>query len=127
MDKSIKLISRIIMALPIAIFGLFHLTNGHAVSAAVPAWLPGPMFWVYLTGTFHILYAIFAIGNIRYAAWFALIMAGLLFFYAFLIHLPGMLAAGKDQMKSMGEMINMLKDTVMGGGALYLFTELKKK
>jgi putative oxidoreductase len=127
MNNILKITARVLITFPIALFGYFHFPNAAMSASVVPAWLPGALFWVYFTGVIHIVYAVMVIGNIKYASWVSLLMAGILLFYALAIHLPGLLNAGGDQMKGMTEMGGMFTDIALAGAALYLAAELKWK
>jgi uncharacterized membrane protein len=47
-------VARVLFALPFGIFGLLHFMGGQNMAGMVPAWIPGGVFWVYLTGLAHI-------------------------------------------------------------------------
>jgi len=88
------------------------------MSNAIPSFIPGAIFWVYLTGMALILAAISFIINkqVRVAG---LLLGTLLLIFAFLVHLPGMIHATEDIMKwqSMGD---MLRDLAMAASAFYI-------
>jgi uncharacterized membrane protein len=124
MNQVLKLSGRILLGGVIAVFGIFHIMNGAGMAGLVPKFMPFPVFWVYLTGVFHILFAIFIIGNLRYSKWISIGMAALCVFYALAIQLPGML--NSTGMQQMTYMIGMLKDIGLAGGAFFIAAELKK-
>ena len=88
------------------------------MSNAIPAFIPGAIFWVYLTGVALILAAISFIINkqVRLAG---LLLGTLLLIFALLVHLPGMIHATEDLIKwqSMGD---LLRDLAMAAGAFYI-------
>jgi uncharacterized membrane protein len=43
-------IGRWLFALPLAVFGILHLMAGSQMANVVPAWIPGGVVWVYITG-----------------------------------------------------------------------------
>ncbi len=43
-------VARYVFAIPFGIFGLLHLMGGQNMAGMVPSWIPGGVFWVYLTG-----------------------------------------------------------------------------
>jgi putative oxidoreductase len=49
MDVFIKS-GKYLLAIPMAIFGLFHFISGPAMAGMVPEVIPGGVLWVYLTG-----------------------------------------------------------------------------
>ena len=50
--------ARLLYAIPMAIFGLFHFMNGSQMAGMVPSFIPGGIFWVYLTGLALVLAAV---------------------------------------------------------------------
>jgi putative oxidoreductase len=125
MSNVLKIVGRVLLGLIIAVFGIFHLLNGAAMAGIVPKFMPIPVFWIYLTGAFHIFFAVMIIFKIKFSFWVALIMAALLVFYALAIHLVGLLGAASGA--GMSDMINMLKDLGLAAGALYVASDLKKE
>lgn len=102
---------RIIFSLPFVIFGLFHFINGGQMAGMVPGFIPGGIFWVYVTGLAMIAAAVsFFTG--RYARLAGILLAVLLGIFVLTIHLPGLL--GGNQMSMPG----LLKDFALAGGAL---------
>lgn len=113
----ISLIGRIVFALPMLLFGVGHLTNAANMAAMVPAWLPGGVFWVYLTGVALVAAgAALIIGKMTFYA--ALGLSVLVFTFALTVHLPGMLK-GEGMMKMMS-MVSLYKDVAIAGAALYI-------
>ena len=54
-------LGRPLFAVVFAIFGLLHLAMGGNMTAAVPAWVPGPaIIWVYFTGVAMVAAASFS-------------------------------------------------------------------
>jgi len=117
-------IGRILFAAVIAFFGLGHFMNGTAMSAMIPKWLPGGVFWVYLTGALLMLSAIAIISH-RQMKWAGILLALLLFGFVFTIHIPSLLAATEDGAKQVA-MANILKDAAMGAAALVIASTAKK-
>lgn len=107
-----KVVARVLFGLPMVAFGAIHFMMGSEMSGYVPAFLPAPTFWVYLTGLVLLLGGIAIIAN-RYVDWAAGVLGLLLLSFALLIHLP-MHMAGEAM--AMG---NLLKDTALAGAALY--------
>lgn len=108
-------VARIIYAVPLAVFGLMHLTSGKAMAGMVP--VPGGVFWVYFTGLALIAAAVSIIIQ-KMSYWACLGLALLLALFALTIHMPGL-----PNPSSMG---NFLKDLSLAGAALYLAGALKK-
>ena len=99
--------ARILYAIPMAIFGIFHFMNGSAMAGMVPSFIPGGVFWVYLTGLGLILAAV-AILIQKKARLASLLLAAMLIIFVLTIHLPGL----GDSMP------NLLKDAALAGAAL---------
>lgn len=102
---------RIIFALPFLFFGLFHFMGASKMSAVVPEYLPGGVFWVYLTGAAHILASLAMLFN-KFAKIASILLAIMLILFALMTHLPA--ALNGEQM----EMANVLKNIALAGGAL---------
>ncbi len=116
-------IGRILFAAVIAFFGLGHFMNGPAMAGMIPSWLPGGVFWVYLTGAILVLAGIAIIAH-RQMKWASILLALMLFGFVFVIHLPGLMAATEDGAKQLA-MANILKDAAMGAAALVIASTAK--
>ncbi len=102
-----KTVSRYLFAIPFIIFGILHFMNAGGMAGMVPGWLPGGVFWVYLTGLALIAAPIsLFIGKKDKLA--MLLLALMLVIFALLVHLPG----GQSSMPS------LLKDLSLAGAAL---------
>jgi uncharacterized membrane protein len=104
-------VARHIFALPFGIFGLMHFVFGAGMAGMVPAYLPGGVFWVYLTGLAMIAAcaAMITGKQIRLAT---TLLALLLLIYVLMVHIPGLASGNQMAMPS------MLKDLSLLGGAL---------
>ena len=102
---------RLLFAIPMAIFGLIHFMNGAQMSGMVPSFIPGGIFWVYLTGAALIAAAVSIIIQ-KKARLASLLLALLLVIFVLTIHLPGVIGGNMDLMPM------LLKDTALAGGAL---------
>jgi len=103
--------ARILYALPMAIFGLFHFMGADDMAGMVPSFIPGGVFWVYLTGAALILAAV-AILIQKKARLACLLLAAMLIVFVLTIHLPGL----SENMQA--SMPNLLKDLALAGAAL---------
>ena len=115
------IISRIaiyLLAIVMIIFGIQHFVNPDALLVAVPAFLPGGIFWVYVVGAAFILAAISFMTNIlvRVAAY---LLALLLISFVFLVHLPNYTQTA-DKGYQLNALMSMLKDTAIAAFALYI-------
>ena len=110
---NLKNIGRIVFAVPFAIFGMMHFMAAGDMAGMVPSWVPGGVFWVYLTGLALIAAAVSLI--IKKKVFLAAeLLALLLIVFVLTIHLPALL--GGDMMA----MANLLKDMSLAGGALLI-------
>lgn len=117
-------IGRILFAVPFAIFGAFHFMAGPKMGGMVPAWIPGGVFWVYMTGVAMIVASV-AIILKREARLACYGLAAMLGVFALTVHLPGL--ASPDENSMMMSMIALLKDTALAGAALGLSGQLGSK
>jgi putative oxidoreductase len=108
------MVGRILYGLPLLVFGLLHFMSAQMMAGMVPAFVPGGVLWVYITGVALILAAIAIIAN-RFAALATFLLGIMLLSFAFTIHLP-MLMGG--DMKAMS---NLLKDTALAGAAFFVY------
>jgi uncharacterized membrane protein YphA (DoxX/SURF4 family) len=109
-------VARVLFALPFGIFGLLHFMGGQNMAGMVPAWIPGGVFWVYLTGLAHIAATVSIIAQ-KKARLASLLLAAMLGVFVLTIHLPGIFGA-TDEMGRMMSMSGFLKDVALAGGAL---------
>lgn len=104
---------RITFAIPFMIFGVLHFMMASQMAGMVPGFIPGGVFWVYITGIAHLLAAIAIIIN-KWTKIAGILLAVMLFIFVLTIHIPAV--AGGDQ----SAMTNLLKDTSLAGGALLI-------
>jgi uncharacterized membrane protein len=109
-------VARILFALPFGIFGLLHFMGGQNMAGMVPSWIPGGVFWVYLTGLAHIAATVSIIAQ-KKAKLACLLLAAMLGVFVLTIHLPGVIGAA-DEMGRMMSMSAFLKDVALVGAAL---------
>ena len=118
--NNLKNIGRIVFAIPFAVFGMMHLMMANDMAGMVPGWVPGGVFWVYLTGLALIAATVSLITK-KHIYLASKLLAILLFVFVMTIHLPALL--GGDQMA----MSSMLKDMSLAGGALLIAGLFKDK
>jgi uncharacterized membrane protein len=104
---------RMLFALPFAVFGIMHLMMAGNMAGMVPSWLPGGVFWVYLTGL-ALIAATIAIITKKHISLAALLLGILMFVFVLTVHLPGLM--GGSQMAMSG----LLKDFALGGAAFMI-------
>ena len=106
-------IGRILFALPFAVFGLMHFMAAGDMAGMVPSWVPGGVFWIYLTGL-ALIAATVAIIAKKHISLAALLLGVLMFTFVLTVHLP--MVMGGNQMAMSG----LLKDFALGGAALMI-------
>lgn len=105
-------LGKYLYAIPFAIFGLMHLMNGSQMAGMVPTYVPGGVFWVYLTGIALILAGISIIIN-KFTKISTLLLGILMIIFVLTIHMPGL---SNPQMMQMA-MAGLLKDLMLAGAA----------
>jgi len=103
-------VASIIYALAIGVFGILHFVNANVMKTSIPEYLPGGIFWIYLTGTAMILFAIaiFINKSVRLACY---LLAAMLLIFVFTLHLRPLLH---------GNFTQLLKDTALAMGAIII-------
>lgn len=106
-------IGRYLYILPFAIFGILHFINADAMAGFVPSFIPGGVFWVYLTGLAFLAFCVSVV--IEKKARLACILLGvMLLIFVLTIHLPAVIGGDMNSMSS------LLKDLALAGGAWFL-------
>ena len=106
-------VGRVLYALPFGVFGLMHFMASSEMAGYVPSWIPGGVFWVYLTGL-ALLTACVSIIIQKEARLASLLLALMLAIFVLTLHLPGVMNEATMQMS----MVSLLKDTSLMGAAL---------
>jgi uncharacterized membrane protein len=104
---------KILFAIPIFIFGVFHFINTQSLENVVPVFLPGQTLWVYLTGAALVAAGLSIAFNFRIEL-VCNLLAAMLILFVLLIHLPAAMKGDQAGMTS------ALKDTALAGGALII-------
>jgi putative oxidoreductase len=118
-EQSISRFAIILLALVMAVFGIYHFIYPQNLMAYVPSFLPNAgNLWVYIPGAAFILAAIAFITNkkVKLAAY---LLAVLLFIFILTIHLPNFLNGSSDEYRQIS-LINLLKDTAIAAFALHI-------
>ncbi len=103
--------ARLLYAIPMALFGILHFMNASDMAGMVPSFIPGGVFWVYLTGLGLILAAVSIIIQ-KKARLACFLLAAMLILFVLTMHVPGLSTDMQDSMP------NLLKDTALAGAAL---------
>jgi len=106
-------VGKFLFAIPMAVFGMLHFVMAGAMAGMVPAFVPGGVIWVYITGVALIAAAVAIMIN-KHAVLAAQLLGVMLLSFALTIHLVALL--GGDQ-AAMGM---VLKDTALAGAAFVL-------
>ncbi len=109
--KAFSILGRLLLALPLAIFGFFNLTDAHASLAMVPDWLPGGVFWVYFIGACLIAGAVSVVLG-KYSRLAGILIAVLMIVFVLTVYLPKLMAGDSTSITG------LLKDLAIAGGAL---------
>lgn len=110
-------VAQIIYGLPFGVFGLMHFLSGPEMAGMVPSFIPGGVFWVYLTGL-ALLAASVSIITGQQAVLATKLLALMLGIFVLTIHLPAVLSGDPTQVQN--AMPQLLKDLSLAGGALVL-------
>jgi len=117
-NTTIFRIGTILYALVIGFFGVNHFLHGTGLQNTVPRFIPGGVFWVYLTGVALIAAAIsFLIG--KYVRIAGLLLALFLLLIVFTVHIPAMTNLSGEEHVSI-VITNLVKDTGLAGAALII-------
>ena len=108
----------VLYALVIGFFGINHFLNGTGFQNTVPSFIPGGIFWVYLTGAALIAASIsFLTGKLTKAA--GLFLAVFLIIVVLTIHLPALMRSTGNPVVSIA-LTNLVKDTGLAAAALMI-------
>ena len=119
MKNTLNLIGRILFAVPLAMFGVGHLTQASMMTGMIPSALSSvatPL--VYLTGVGLIAAAISVLIN-KWTLWSGLLLFLFLALTALTVQLPGMIHAADNTWK-MVFMGSLQKDLMLAGASLIL-------
>jgi uncharacterized membrane protein len=117
-NSTISKVGIILYALVIGFFGINHFMNGTGMAKMVPGFLPGGVFWVYVTGAAMIAAAVsFLIDKQTRLA--GLLLALFLILIVLTVHLPAVVNAQDESYRRL-PLINLIKDTGLAAGALLI-------
>lgn len=117
-EQSLSMLGRILFAIPIMIFGVFHFMNATEMSGLVPNYLPAPTIFVYVSGLGLILAGLSLILQTQTSL--AMLLLGvMLMIFALTVHLPGAMDGAQVSIS------NLLKDIALSGAAFYFSGRFK--
>jgi uncharacterized membrane protein len=90
--------TRTVFGLCLLVFGASHFVYADFSASMIPRWLPGPLFWVYLTGAGHVAAGLSFVSTIatRVASLWVTIMFAC---FVLLLHLPRVIAAPTNRVE----------------------------
>jgi len=91
-DKVVAL-THLCFAVPLAVFGAEHLSDGKSLLNAVPSYMPWRLFWVYFVG-FALIAASLSVATKIQVRWSGLLFAVMMFLFVAMLHIPGAVTAG---------------------------------
>ncbi len=113
---------RVLFALAMVVFGVQHLMYGPFVAVLISAWIPGKLFWAYLTGV-AFLAAALAIGVNRMAALAANLLGVMFLLWVAVLHAPRVAHAPHNR----DEWTSLLVALAMGGGSLVVAGRMQEE
>lgn len=111
--KQLAASGRVIFAIPLIVFGLFHFINATGMAGLVPSYLPSKVLLVYISGAGLVLAGISIVLNIL-TRLSCILLAVMLLIFMLTIHMPGL----ADEMTRQMAMVGLLKDMALMGAAL---------
>jgi uncharacterized membrane protein len=112
MDKAV-VFGRVLLVVPMAVFGAEHFVFSKGISTGVPPWMPWHLFWTYLVGT-ALIAAALSIAVRKYSTLAATLLAAMLFSFVLMIHIPNLVASPADRIR----LAIVLRDSSFSAGAM---------
>ncbi len=97
-DARVLLGARIVFGLCAVVFGLSHFVYADPTAKMVPAWLPVPMAWAYLTGAGHLAAGLALVSGVQ-ARLAAGLEGAMCAAFVVLLHVPRVIATPTSQME----------------------------
>lgn len=101
------------LAFPMGIFAGDHFIAANNIATLVPSWIPGHLFWAYFVGV-ALFAAALSIAVNRYAVLASSLLAGMLFSFVLLLHVPNLRVVSSNRFV----LIILLRDLSFSAGAL---------
>jgi uncharacterized membrane protein len=95
LDKIVAL-SNFCFAVPLAVFGAFHVSGVEFVLPLVPSYMPWRLFWAYFVGI-ALLSASLSIATKIQVRWSGLLFGVMMFLFVAMLEFPGALASPRDR------------------------------
>jgi uncharacterized membrane protein YphA (DoxX/SURF4 family) len=97
-DARVVLAARVVFGLCAIVFGLSHFAYAEITAKMVPAWLPFPLAWAYLTGAGHLAAGLALVSGVK-ARLAAGLEAAMCASFVVLLHVPRVIADPKSQVE----------------------------
>lgn len=123
-QQTISRVAIVILAIVMAVFGIYHFMNPGILAAYVPNYLPGGEIWVYVVGAAFVLAAISFITNIKVKL-AGYLLAAMLFLFVLTIHFPNFLNSGDAETRQIA-LVSILKDSAIAAFAMHIAAESGK-
>ena len=123
-NATISKIGTVFYALVVGFFGINHFLNGTGFQKMVPTFLPGGVFWVYITGACLVAAAIAFLIN-RQVRLAGFLLCLFLLLIVLTVHLPAVLDA-PDAGARRFPLTNLIKDTGLAAAALLVAARAPK-
>lgn len=115
--KNLGMIGKILFALPFLAFGIFHVTGADKMAGMIPAYLPGGVLWVYVSGVALLLAAVSILTG-RNTKLATMLLGVMLILFVLMLHVPNL--SNADPMMAQMAMSGMLKDMGLAGAAFMM-------
>lgn len=123
-EETISRIAVVMLAIILAVFGMYHLMNPYDLVVYIPSFLPKGAMPIYIVGVSLILAAVALITH-RQVKLAGYMLAILLIVFVLTIHLPNYLGAGDKELRQ-AAFLNLLKDSAIAAFAMYIASNAKK-
>lgn len=123
-QQTISRVAIVILAIVMAMFGIYHFMNPGILAAYVPNYLPGGEIWVYVVGAAFILAAISFITNMKVKL-AGYLLAAMLFLFVLTIHFPNFMNSGDAETRQIA-LVSILKDSAIAAFAMHIAAESGK-
>jgi len=115
-------VGRYLFGISLPVFGILHFIYVDYVAGAIPAWIPAPTFWAYVTGVAHIAAGLSIVTNVK-ARWAALLLSRMFGLWVLLLHIPRVVASPNTR----NEWSSAIIALAMCGGSLLIAGSLLRK
>jgi uncharacterized membrane protein len=115
-------VGRYLFGISLPVFGILHFIYLDYVAGAIPAWIPAPTFWAYLTGVAHIAAGLSIVINVK-ARLAALLLGWMFGLWVLLLHIPRAVASSHNR----NEWSSTIIALAMCGGSLLIAGSLIRK